>query len=217
MNVRRSLFASALAAAPLFLLVFCKTNSINSNTNNDSFEVGAAGGDFGTPQGLLVHVPANAVSGTVTINVDPGVTSAEYQPLPTGQTLASPVFSLSPHGTTFLLAVTITIPYDASKLNGATPGLLHAGGTDPSKSAWDILPATAGPEELINSVPTRTVVLSTNSFSYFAVSQGPPAQDASAGDASTVAADGAPPQDDSGPPQIDASAPPIDSGRGNPG
>jgi hypothetical protein len=167
MNARR-LAMSVLALAPMTLLTSCKSNSISAVTNEgSSVVITATGGEFAGPDGLLIDVPANAVSANVTATL---TTVTSYQPIPSGSVLVSPVFSLSPHGQTFNEPITVTLPYTPS--GSASVSILHAGTTDPATAPWSVLSASPGPSETVNGVNYDTVSVLTSSFSYYAVVTG---------------------------------------------
>jgi len=93
--------------------------------------VGPAGGTVTGPNGVTVVVPAGALASNVTIAVTQ--TSASAPALPGTLTGLGPMFALTPHGTTFALPVTITLPFDATSVPaGATPELYKTDAQD----AW---------------------------------------------------------------------------------
>ena len=81
--------------------------------------VGSTGGTINGPSGAKVVVPAGALSQNVNIVVAQSSTGAPA--LPAGLTAVGEIFALMPHGTQFASPVTLTIPFDASATNGATP------------------------------------------------------------------------------------------------
>jgi len=81
--------------------------------------IGSAGGTVNGPNGAKIVVPAGALAQNVNIAVAQSSTGAPA--LPAGLTAVSDMFALTPHGTQFAAPVTITIPFDASATNGATP------------------------------------------------------------------------------------------------
>ena len=84
--------------------------------------IGAAGGTVVGPNGVTVVVPAGALATNVAIAV--AQTSAGALALPGTLTASGPMFALTPHGTTFALPVTITLPFEpASVPAGLTPQL----------------------------------------------------------------------------------------------
>jgi hypothetical protein len=81
--------------------------------------VGAAGGTVIGPSGSSVVIPPGALANEVRINIEL-VTSGGLA-LPTGYTAYGPMFAFTPHGTTFALPVTMTLPFDPT----AVPRVQH--------------------------------------------------------------------------------------------
>ncbi|MFN0179970.1 MAG: hypothetical protein ACKVZ0_14315 [Gemmatimonadales bacterium] len=94
--------------------------------------IGPAGGTVSGPNGAQVVVPAGALSTNTTIGVTESSTGSPQ--LPVGTVSFGPMFAFTPHGTTFSVPVTITVPFTASSVAaGATPFLYKtnaAGGWD---------------------------------------------------------------------------------------
>lgn len=84
--------------------------------------IGAAGGSVAGPGGSSVTVPAGALTSNVDIQVEQS--SAGSPALPAELTAVGSMFAFTPHGTTFALPVTISLPFDPSRVPpGATPAL----------------------------------------------------------------------------------------------
>jgi len=84
--------------------------------------IGAAGGTVSGPNGASVVIPPGALAADTTIAIEE--TSAGSPPLPGGFSAAGRMFAFTPHGTTFALPVTVTLPFDpASVPAGRTPAL----------------------------------------------------------------------------------------------
>jgi len=81
--------------------------------------VGAAGGTVTGPAGAQVVIPAGALAGDTTIDI--AQSSAGAPALPGGFAVFGQTFAFTPHGTSFAVPVTITVPFD--------PSLVPAGGT----------------------------------------------------------------------------------------
>jgi uncharacterized delta-60 repeat protein len=82
--------------------------------------IGSAGGTVTEPSGAKVVIPAGALATNVDIKVTQ--TSAGAPALPAGVTAAGAVFAFTPHGTTFAVSATITVPFDPALVPaGATP------------------------------------------------------------------------------------------------
>jgi uncharacterized delta-60 repeat protein len=84
--------------------------------------IGSAGGTVTEPSGAKVVIPAGALTTNVDIQVKQTSTGAPA--LPAGVTAAGAVFAFTPHGTTFAIPATITVPFDAALVpGGAIPKL----------------------------------------------------------------------------------------------
>jgi len=123
--------------------------------------IGAAGGTVIGPSGTSVVIPAGALAANTTISI--AASSPGAPPLPTGFTASGQMFAFTPHGTTFAVPVTVTLPFD--------PALLPANGSPAfyktnAQGQWEqIAGATFG---------TGSVSGEVTSFSDFVVIQGPP-------------------------------------------
>jgi uncharacterized delta-60 repeat protein len=81
--------------------------------------IGAAGGTVLGPNGSKVAIPSGALAVVTQIAV--AQTTAGAPPLPAGLTPIGQMFAFTPHGTTFAVPVTVTMPFD--------PGAVPAGAT----------------------------------------------------------------------------------------
>ena len=91
--------------------------------------IGAAGGTVSGPNGASVVIPPGALAADTTIAIEE--TSAGSPPLPGGFSAAGRMFAFTPHGTTFALPVTVTLPFDpASVPAGRTPALYKTTGAN---------------------------------------------------------------------------------------
>lgn len=98
--------------------------------------IGPAGGTVAGPSGAQVVVPAGALAASTAIAV--AQTSVGAPSLPAGVHAAGAVFAFTPHGTTFAVPVTLTVPFDPATVPaGATPQLYK---TDATQSAWNPVP-----------------------------------------------------------------------------
>lgn len=102
--------------------------------------IGAAGGTVQGPNGSKVVIPSGALAVVTEIAVDQS--SANAPPLPAGLTPIGQMFAFTPHGTTFAVPVTVTMPFDpASVPAGATPALFKTN----SQNQWEkVVNATFG-------------------------------------------------------------------------
>jgi uncharacterized delta-60 repeat protein len=93
-----------------------------ANSQPTQSGIGAAGGTVAGPDGSKVEIPNGALAVVTQIAVDQ--TSAGAPPLPARLTPIGQMFAFTPHGTTFAVPVTITMPFDPGAVPaGATPAL----------------------------------------------------------------------------------------------
>ena len=96
--------------------------------------VGAAGGTVTGPNGAKVVIPPGALTGNATINIAQIQGSSVV--LPTGVTAFGPMFAFTPHGTTFAVPVTMTLPFDpASVPAGGTPQFFKTN----AQNQWELI------------------------------------------------------------------------------
>jgi uncharacterized delta-60 repeat protein len=107
----------------------------NTNTPPPSSGIGAAGGTVTGPSGAQVVVPAGAL--TTSTNIAVAQSSAGAPPLPAGITAFGQIFAFTPHGTTFAVPATITVPFDPTKVPAGTTPVLYK--TDATQSAWEVV------------------------------------------------------------------------------
>src|SRR4051812_10217510 len=97
--------------------------------------MGSAGGTVTEASGGRVVIPAGALATNVDIKVTQTATGAPA--LPAGVTAAGAVFAFTPHGTTFAVPATITVPFDPALVAaGATPKLFK---TNANQTAFEPL------------------------------------------------------------------------------
>jgi uncharacterized delta-60 repeat protein len=119
--------------------------------------VGKNGGTVKGPDGAQVVIPAGALTRNVTIAVTQ--TSQGAPALPEGLSTAGPMYAFTPHGTTFALPVTITIPFDPAQVPaGATPQLFK---TTAGQTGWEQVTSA--------TVNGATMTAGISSFSYAVV------------------------------------------------
>jgi ZU5 domain len=123
--------------------------------------VGPAGGTVTGPNGAQVVIPAGALAAQTPIAVEQS--SAGAPATPAGMTGFGAMFAFTPHGTSFAVPVTVTVPFNAAAVPaGATPVLYKTNGT----GAW---------ERVANAtVNAGTVTAQVSSFSWFIVGNVPP-------------------------------------------
>jgi len=121
--------------------------------------IGPAGGTVNGPSGARVVVPPGALAAATPIGV--AQSSAGAPALPAGLSTVGAVFAFTPHGTTFAVPVTITVPFDpASVPAGALPVVYK---TDATQASWQ--PVLGG------TVNGSTVSVQVTGFSYAAVAR----------------------------------------------
>jgi uncharacterized delta-60 repeat protein len=95
--------------------------------------IGSAGGTVTEASGAKVVIPAGALTTNIAIAVAQA-SAASAPPLPAGVTPFGSMYATTPHGTTFAKPVTITIPFDPSKVPAGTTPVLYK--TNPAMSGW---------------------------------------------------------------------------------
>jgi hypothetical protein len=119
----RSLAKIVLCCTPvLFALNGCKTNNIQSETNNNVYEqtIDEDGGMVGSRKTFGAFIPFGAIDAPVNFKVseaEPG----DYPPPPND--IVGKVYSFEPHGTEFNTKVTIYLPAAAGSIGYR---MLHA-------------------------------------------------------------------------------------------
>lgn len=110
--------------------------------------IGAAGGTVQGPNGSKVVIPSGALAVVTQIAVDQ--TTAGAPPLPPGLTPIGQMFAFTPHGTTFAVPVTVTMPFDpASVPAGVTPALFKTN----AQNQWErVVNATFGASSVSGQV-----------------------------------------------------------------
>lgn len=132
-----------------------------------SESITAASGGTVTATGAAVTIPASSLSSDTTIGID--LSSNESDPVLSGIGAAigdpgaqsySPVVELTPHGTQFSSAVTVTFDLDGS-VAGSCPANLKIYKRNSATGAWYELPSN------LWSCSSGTITISTTSFSQY--------------------------------------------------
>ncbi len=119
--------------------------------------IGSSGGTVTGPNGAKVIIPQGALTQDTEIAI--AQTSSGAPTLPSGVTSVGTMFAFTPHGTTFAVPVTITVPFDTSKVPaGRRPILLK---TNAAQSAFE---AVVGA-----TVSGSTMTAQVTSFSFLQV------------------------------------------------
>jgi alpha-tubulin suppressor-like RCC1 family protein len=161
MTLRRPLAILRFLVAPFAAVVL----TVGCGGSDDaalpaSTTIGAAGGTV-SGGGAQVVVPPGALSAATSIAIDPS--SSGSPALPGGFTAAGPMFAITPHGTTFAVPVTVTVPIDASRVPAGQSGSLYK--TD-AAGAWQRVDGAV--------VSGSTVTAQVSSFSFFGFGSAPP-------------------------------------------
>lgn len=121
--------------------------------------IGPAGGTVTGSGGAQVVVPPNALAQTTNIAVEPS--SAGAPALPSGFSSYGAMFAFTPHGTSFAVPATVTVPFDPAQVSaGAVPALFK---TD-AQGNWErVSNATVG---------AAAVTAPVSEFSWFVVGLG---------------------------------------------
>ncbi|MEP7300675.1 MAG: hypothetical protein ABI699_04040 [Caldimonas sp.] len=99
--------------------------------------IGVAGGTV-SGGGASVTVPAGALAAATPIAIE--ASSVGAPALPAGVTVAGSMFAFTPHGTSFLLPVTVSIPADPARVPAGQTGSLYK--TD-AAGAWQTVAAAS--------------------------------------------------------------------------
>ncbi len=160
-----SLFLRTLSVVLIVLaLAACGSSGGTTTPPPVTSSIGASGGTVTGPDGAKVVIPQGALTQDTEIAITQ--TSNGTPALPVTATSVGVMFAFTPHGTTFAVPVTITVPFDASKVPASTtPELLK---TNAAQSAFE---AVAGA-----TVSGGTMTAQVTSFSFLQVvsSETPP-------------------------------------------
>ena len=130
-------------AAAILLLALCACGGGGdggAGTPPSATSIGAAGGTVTGPNGAMVVIPPGALATDTSIAIEQ--TTAGSPTLPGTFTAAGAMFAFTPHGTTFAVPVTVTLPFDpASVPAGSAPALFK---TNPSNQWEQVAGATFG-------------------------------------------------------------------------
>ena len=80
--------------------------------------IGPAGGTVNGPNGTKVVIPPGALAVNTPIEI--AQIGASAIPLPSGLTPVGATFAFTPHGTTFAVPVTVTLPFDPASVPAGT-------------------------------------------------------------------------------------------------
>jgi hypothetical protein len=115
--------------------------------------IGAAGGTVQGPIGSKIVIPPGALATDTPVEITES--SAGAPAFPGGFVAVGPMFAFTPHGTTFAVPVTVTLPFDPSTVPAGKSAVFLK--TTAGRSAWEeITDATFG---------TDTVTVQISGFS----------------------------------------------------
>jgi uncharacterized delta-60 repeat protein len=124
--------------------------------------VGTAGGTVTGPGGAQVIIPAGALSQNVAFSIEQSATGAPA--LPTGYIAVGETFAFMPHGTTFAVPATVTVPFDPTQVPaGQTAVMLK---TNATQTGWEEVPGA--------TLNGSSASASVSSFSWILMSRLPP-------------------------------------------
>ena len=117
--------------------------------------IGPSGGTVTGPSGTSVVIPAGALAANTTINI--AASSPGTPVLPGSFTVAGQMFAFTPHGTTFAIPVTVTIPLDPALIPaGQTPVLYKTN----AQNQWtEVVNATAGANTISGQVTSFSTLV----------------------------------------------------------
>ena len=98
--------------------------------------IGAAGGTVTGPNGAQVVIPAGALATEVRINIEQTTVGAPA--LPGGFSVSGLTFAFTPHGTTFAVPVTMTLPFDPASVPAGTTPVFYK--TTNAQTQWEQVP-----------------------------------------------------------------------------
>jgi hypothetical protein len=115
--------------------------------------IGAAGGTVTGPNGSTIVVPANALTQNTAIAI--AAASAGAPALPANTQPAGEIYAFTPHGTSFAVPATVTVPFDSARVpTGRSVSLIK---TNAAQTAWE---AVAGATVAGNAMTAQTSSLS---------------------------------------------------------
>ena len=116
--------------------------------------IGVAGGTIVGPNNVTLLIPPDALQTDTQLTIAVDSTGVPAQPLPAEANTVGAVYSLTPHGTTFGVPVTLSIPFDPSAFPaGVTPAVFK---TNERGDAW---------QQLVAEVNGNTLTVAATSFS----------------------------------------------------
>ncbi|MGD9831232.1 MAG: hypothetical protein AB7U92_00625 [Piscinibacter sp.] len=173
MNMLRSGLLHTLALVAVLLTLGLVAGCGGGSSGPSTVTIGAAGGSASGPDGAGLDVPAGALAADAAVAIERDSRGAPA--LPAGMSTFGPTYAFTPHGTTFAVAVSVRVPYDAASVPaGAAPALYKTN----AAGAWErVAGATAA---------AGIVTAQVTSFSWFVVGNLAPTITTQPADASVV-------------------------------
>ena len=134
-------------------------------TNPSSAQkIGPTGGTVTEASGANVVIPAGALTQDTPIAV--AQTSAGAPALPAGVTAFGPIYAFTPHGTSFAVPVTMTVPFDPASVPTGTTLALYK--TDVTQSKWEAVSGASANGSLMSGQVTgfSYTVVASKLFNY---------------------------------------------------
>lgn len=156
-RMRRFLALPAL----LLALAACGGGDSAPPPSEGSATIGAAGGQLSGPDGVVVDLPAGALSTDTTVRIARDSSGAPA--LPDGMTALGSIYAITPHIPLLAVPATVSLPFDATRVNATGPApevLIAQPGGD-----WESLGAAAVTEGRVTAL--------TMHFSWVLVAQRP--------------------------------------------
>jgi uncharacterized delta-60 repeat protein len=112
----------------------------DAGTSSTGTVIGAAGGTVVGPNGVEIVIPPGALAADTMIAIEQ--TSAGSPALPAGFSVVGQMFAFTPHGTSFAVPVTVTLPFDPATVPaGKVPALFKTN----AQNQWEqVASATFG-------------------------------------------------------------------------
>ncbi|MDL1861204.1 hypothetical protein FBR04_09265 [Betaproteobacteria bacterium PRO7] len=160
-----------LLSSLLLLLAACSGSGGEAQQNVPT--VGPAGGTVSGPNGARVVIPPGALANATPIAIAQSASGAPA--VPSGFNAFGPMYAFTPHGTTFVAPVTVTVPFDPARVPaGATPVLYKTN----AQNQWEPVPGA--------TIGAGTATAQVTSFSFFLLGNLPPVITQQPQDASVV-------------------------------
>lgn len=155
-------FAPCTAAIALFVATLIAACSGSDGDGRQRAPmIGPAGGTVTGANGAQVVIAPGALSSNTPIAITQS--NAGAPALPAGFATFGPIYAFTPHGTTFAMPVTVTVPFDPAQVPaGATPVLYKTN----AQNQWEPVPGA--------TIGAGSATAQVSSFSFFLIGNQPP-------------------------------------------